>query len=153
MTLTLAGIKGRKAPECAGLDIPTKRSINLMILSFAQQLYLDFNDRELADLAKEANEKSVGATNYGDQSECDEMLRRIRACLKVLEQASDFAGVLQERAKLIGDTADFADLNDAVPMPETVATLYQIGTTGTVKESQADLLGQNFWGLANVLSR
>jgi hypothetical protein len=153
LTLSLAGIKGRKAPECEGLDIPTKRSVNLMILSFAQQLYLDFNDVELATLAKEASEKSVGAINYGDHEVCDGMLQRIRVCLQVLEKASDFAGVLQERAKLISEKSDFVDLTDAVPEPDSVSTLYQIGTTGTVKESKADLLGQNFWGLTNVLSR
>ena len=52
----------------------TKRSINLMILAFAQQLYLHFEEDDLAVMAKEASEKSVGAVNYGTKAECDLIL-------------------------------------------------------------------------------
>ena len=153
LTLTLAGVKGRKPPEHAGLDIPTKRSVNLMILSFAQQLYLDFADEELAVLAKEASDKSAGAINYGNQQECDDMLIRIRKRLQSMENSGDFAGVLQDRAKIIGSKAQFPDDLQAVPIASSVAVLYDIGSTGTVAEGKANLLGENYWGLLNVLSR
>ena len=47
-------IQHREPPDAQGLDIATKRMINFMILSFAQQMYLHFRDDGLAELAKEA---------------------------------------------------------------------------------------------------
>ena len=75
----LDDIRRREPPETLGLDIPTKRSINFMILAFAQQLYLMFDDDELASFVREANEKSPGAVKYGDHSDCEAILARI-AC-------------------------------------------------------------------------
>ncbi|NIQ93382.1 MAG: hypothetical protein GWN87_03620, partial [Desulfuromonadales bacterium] len=40
-------------PDTPGLDIPTKRLINFMILAFAQHLYLHFNEDQIAEMAKE----------------------------------------------------------------------------------------------------
>lgn len=149
----LVGIKNRKPPDHAGLDATTKRSINLMCLSFAQQLYADFADEELAVLAKEASEKSVGATNYGNREECDQLMERIVTRLEFMDEASDFAAVLQERAKLIGEKAQYHDDAAVVPAADSVKTLYRFSEDGSVAESEANLLGENYWGLANVLSR
>ncbi len=60
----LSEIKDRQPPDNQGLDIAAKRSINLMILSFAQQLYLHFDDTGIVGLVKEATQKSVGSINY-----------------------------------------------------------------------------------------
>ena len=59
----LLAIVDRPPPESKGLDVSNKRSINLMILAFAQQLYLQFGDNDFATLVKEASEKSVGSVN------------------------------------------------------------------------------------------
>ena len=67
----LSEIKDRQPPDNQGLDIAAKRSINLMILSFAQQLYLHFDDTGIVGLVKEATQKSVGSINYGSRHECD----------------------------------------------------------------------------------
>lgn len=150
---SLAEIQGRKPPDTAGLDIPTKRSINLMILSFAQQMFLHFSDDDLAALAKEASEKSVGAINYGDQRECEMLLDRIRKRIDMMEQAADFAGVLQKRAKLISEKALFKNDSDTIPVSGTVATLYMIDDNDLVKEAELNILGENYWDIGNVLSR
>ena len=60
LTQRLERIRNQKPPDSAGLDIPTKRSINLMILAFAQQLYIYFADDDLAEAVRESREKSVG---------------------------------------------------------------------------------------------
>jgi hypothetical protein len=153
LTQSLAEIRNRKPPDNAGLDSTTKRSINLMILSFAQQLFLQFEDDDLAKLAKEAHEKSVGAINYGDRNDCNQMLTRIEKRVQIVEQSTDFAGELQQRAKLIGDMALFRQDSDAVPIAGSVSRLIQIDSNGSVSESEANLLGENYWGISNILSR
>ena len=148
----LETVKNRKPPDNEGLDILTKRSINLMILAFAQQLYLHFTDDNLAKLVKEANEKSVGAINYGDQTECDQILERIKKCVEVMDTNSDFAGVLQQRAKLISEKATFPNDDDAVPVSTSVATLFSIDDE-SVNEGEVDILGENYWEISAILSR
>lgn len=61
--------------------------------------------------------------------------------------------VLKRRAALIKEQAAFQDNEDAVPIAGTVATVFAINSNGVVKKSDADLVGDNYWGIANVLSR
>lgn len=153
LAATLTEIKDRNPPDAAGLDISTKRSINLMILSFAQQLFLHFADDDLAALAKEANDKSVGAVNYGDEHECSSLLARIKRRVERMEQAADFAGILQQRAKLIGEAAMFRSDDDAVPVAASVAVVFNIDQNGLIKKSEINVLGENYWGIGKMLSR
>ena len=140
-------------PDHRGLDDATKRSINFMILSFAQQLYLIFSEDNLAALAKEASEKSVGAVNYGTKLECDEIVERIEKRWDSMESVTEFVDVLQKRAVLIAEHAVFRNDDDVVPAAGTVATVFAIDANGVVKEKDANLLGDNYFGIAKVLSR
>jgi hypothetical protein len=149
----LAVINDREPPKSEGLDISSKRSINLMIVAFAQQLYLQFADSDFATLVKDAGDKSVGSTNYGNQHECGRILERIEDRAAVMEQSTDFAGVLQKRVKLIGEKATFRNKSDVVPVAATVSTVFDIGESGMVSEREADLLGENYWRISKVLSR
>ena len=149
----LEEVRNRLPPDAAGLDVPVKRSINLMILAFAQQLFLHFSDDDLAVMAKESREKSVGAINYGDRRECDNLLTRILARVQNMEQTSDFAEVLQKRAQLLGKTALFRQDTDAVPTAGSVSTLFNIDKNGLIRESDGNLLGENYWGIGAILSR
>lgn len=146
-------VNSRTPPENQGLDVASKRSINLMILAFAQQLYLHFADDRLSALAKEASDKSVGAINYGSREECEALLQRVRKRREAMEQSSDFAAVLQKRARMIGERAQFRNDTDAVPIAGSVSTVFSIDQNGLVRESETNLLGENYWGISKVLSR
>lgn len=146
-------IRNKKPPDTQGLNIPVKRSINLMILAFTQQIYLHFDRKELAEIIKEAGEKSVGALSYGDRNDCMELLKKMDTCAEKMEQSADFAGVLQKRAKILGDRAKYQGSSDAVPVASSVATLIRIDDNGLVRESDLDILGKNYWGISQVLSR
>ncbi len=150
---SLEGIQNLEPPDHSGLDNATKRSINFMIMAFVQQLYLHFEDDNLATLAKEASEKSVGAINYGTKYECDEIIERIEKRWDSMESVMDFADVLQTRAKLIAEHAIFRGDEDVVPVPGSVATVFVIDANGVVKEKDANLLGDNYFGVSKVLSR
>lgn len=140
-------------PAHQGLDMAAKRSINFMILAFAQQLYLDYTANNLVGLAKESSEKSVGAINYGTKYECDQLLERLTRRREEVEQAGDFAELLKNRARMIARHALFRNDDDAVPVPGTVTTVFDIDTNGVVRQSDANLLGENYFGVAKVMSR
>ena len=146
-------IEDKEPPPHRGLDVAAKRSINFMILSFAQQLYLQYHENSLIDLAKEAGEKSVGAVNYGGKADCDEILERLASCDEEAGQGDSSSEILQKRAKLIAKEATFRRKDDVVPVSATVATVFDISANGVVSKIDANLLGENYFGLAKALSR
>lgn len=149
----LEEVQSRQAPDTEGLDVASKRSINFMILAFAQQIYLHFAEDNLAGLAKESGDKSVGAIKYGSKTDCDSILEMLQKRGGSMAKVQEFADVLKERAKLIAAKALFDGNDDAVPAPDTVATVFAIDADGRIRETDANLLGENYWGLANVVSR
>lgn len=140
-------------PDHQGLDLAAKRAINFMILSYAQQLYLHFIEDNLVGLAKEAGEKSVGAVNYGSKSDCDRLVERLEKRWDSMEGVTDHADVLQKRAKLIAEHALFRGEDDATPIPGSVATVFDIDANGVIRQQDANLLGDNYFGIARALSR
>lgn len=153
LTSVVAEIRDRQPPDNAGLDIATKRSINLMILAFAQQLYFQFADDELALQVRESREKSVGAVNYGTRSDCGQILDRAQEVEKLLDQSADYADVLRHRAKLISQKVEFQNSSDAVPLSGSVGTLYRIGDSGVVQEIEMNIMAENYWAISAAFSR
>ena len=149
----LGAIEQAEPPDPPGLGIAVKRSINFMIIAFAQHLYLQFRDRDLVAMVKESSEKSIGAINYGNKPDCDRLLERIVAQVDSMENASDYADILKRRAELIAEHAVFQADDDAVPVADTVATVFAINANGVLTKSDANLVGDNYWGIADVLSR
>jgi hypothetical protein len=146
-------IRNRQPPDTQGLNMPTKRSINLMIMAFVQQMYTHFDGEDLAELIREAGEKSVGAINYGDNRDCLQLLKRMQSATDKMEQNAEFANILQQRAKLIGENASYQQDTDAVPVATSVAILFKIDSNGVVRESDLDMLGSNLWGISQILTR
>jgi hypothetical protein len=146
-------IETRTPPDAEGLDTMAKRSINFMIIAYAQQLHIQIGDDAFVSLIKESSEKSVGSVVYGNESECEEILGRVRRCSQAMDSDTDFADILQKRAKLISENALYHKDDDAVPVPGSVATLYKLDGGGGVRESDANLLGENYWRIATMLSR
>lgn len=149
----LEEVDSRTPPDTTGLDIRAKRSINFIILAYTQHLYVQFADGALVGLIKEASEKSVGSVNYGSEKECAQLSLRVRECIDAVDGETDFADVLQKRARLISEKAQFYKDDDAVPVPGTVATLFKIDASGIVQESDVNFLDDNYWRIVTTLSR
>ena len=139
--------------ENPGLDVAAKRSINFMILAYAQQLFLHYMEDDLVSLAKEAGEKSVGAVNYGNKSDCDEILERLVNRREEVGKVEATTETLQKRAKLIAKDAVFRRDHDVVPTSASVSIVFDISDNGVISKLDANLLGENYFGLAKVLSR
>ncbi len=146
-------LQNQPPPETQGLDIAAKRMINFTILAFAQHLYLHFRQDGLVGMAKEASDKSVGAINYGGKKECERIVEMVNKQLGRLEKSKDFAAAVRQRAKLIAEKAIFNGDDDAVPVSGSVSTVFVIGKQGSVSEIDANLLGENYWNLAGIVSR
>jgi len=149
----LQALQAGSPPAQQGLDVAAKRSINFMILAFAQQLYILFADDGLAALARQSGEKSVGAVNYGSKEDCDRIIASIGRRWNAFDKVMEYADELQQRARLLSEKALFMKDDDTVPNAATVAYLIVFNSSGTVSQQSANLLGENYWDLSNVLSR
>jgi hypothetical protein len=54
---------------------------------------------------------------------------------------------------MIGEKAQFRNDTDPVPIAGSVSIVFNIDPNGLVRESEANLLGENYWGISKVLSR
>ena len=81
------------------------------------------------------------------------LLERIRLRAASFDNVTAVANILQRRAKLIAESAMFLGDNDTVPDIGTVSTVYAIDADGFVRKTDSNLLGQNYWGLADILTR
>lgn len=149
----LQQVKDRRPPETRGLDIPTKRSINNLIISYAQQLFLNLGGAEFSSLVKEAIDKSAGAVKYGSASDCEHLIKRVQRRVQAMDKGKDVAAVLQKRAQLIGANAKYRADEDAVPVASSVATVFEFDADGRVNDQRANLVGENYFGIARFLSR
>jgi len=150
---SLAEVRNRQPPDHQGLDIPAKRTINLMILAFAQQLYIHFLQAGIVDEVKRATEKSVGAINYGTRHECEQLLNQVTESKERMGQGTEFADILQKRARMLGEIARFSEDEEAVPVASTVSTVFDIDANGLVRESDVNIAGENYWGISKIFSR
>ena len=148
----IAAGEGDATPDPEGLSVDDKRSINFMILAYAQELYLEYADDDLSKLARDAHQKSVGAVNYGDKTDCGRILDALHKRVG-REVPSPSRETLKRRAKRLKDDANFRYAEDAVPIPASVATLYAFATDGTIRQQDLNVIGENYFGIADVLSR
>ena len=146
-------IRKREPPPAPGLDINAKRSINFMILAFAQDILLRFEDTNLAAMVRESSEKSPGAINYGSPADCTKLLRQVSAETRRLEEIADTPDALKARAARIAEHADFGADDDAVPVPGTVAAVFAFDAAGGVQTTDVNMLGQDYWRVTRVVSR
>ena len=149
----LASIDGKAPPPPDGLDVAAKRSINFMILSFMQQLYIDFRDDNLATFAKEASEKSVGAVNYGSKLDSDAIVERLAVRRKEVGRCEPDLAILKARARLIAADAEFRNDEETVPSSASVTTVFDIMPDDTISRTDVNLLGENYFKVGKVLSR
>jgi hypothetical protein len=148
----LLSLERGEPPDVQGLDVHAKRSINCMILSFAQQAFLHFREDGIAAMAREAAGKGAGAVRYGSKADCDQLLVAIRKLQDSMVRTSDCAELLQRRAKVIAERARFDGDNEAVFETASVGCVFDI-EADRIREVEANLLRDNYWGLASVLCR
>ena len=153
MLQNLHSVENMEPPSQRGLDIATKRSINIKILAFAQQLYLQFDDGNLLCLAKEATEKGVGTVKYGGKEDCAKILASLERRGRDDRLSASDADILKKRLRLIRQCTEYRDADDAVPVPASVAKVFAIDSAGEVTETDVDILGDNYFGIAKILSR
>ena len=139
-------------PEFAGLDVKAKRSINLTVIAYAQELYLHYEDQELAIKAREAIVRQVSDVRYGDKRDCRALSRFIEDRIKLFEADTNGQSRVQIRMHhLIGQTNYRSD-GDTVPVAETLETIMLLKPDGKVRgELRVNVLADEYWDIFAAL--
>ena len=70
-----------------------------------------------------------------------------------MEKATSYTEILQKRAQMIAEHASFGNDDNAVPVTTTIETTYAIDKNGVIMEYDINLMRENYFGIAKVLSR
>jgi hypothetical protein len=118
-----AAVNAEPWPEFSGLDVATKREINLTVIAAAQELYLFFSTGELSRKARDASVNAIQEMRYGSEDECKALIGKIREAVAALgpgrPQIADFAA----RVRSVTSEAQFRSARETVPMASSVARI------------------------------
>ena len=144
-----SAVQGEPWPEFTGLDLATKREINVAVIALAQQLYLHFQQGELAKLARDAAVRSVQDTNYGPEGECKLLIGRIQTAIASLGASASWNDELEARMKILGSEIRYRSERETVPMASSVsqiALLVKQGHTGARRlPIEVNVLADEYW--------
>jgi hypothetical protein len=155
-------IQGEPLPEPEGLSLDSRRLINTAIIALAQHLVVHFSEHDLALLAKTSTEKAVADMKFGDRSDCDRMVERIREKIEELKQQKTFADHVKRRTDLLLGEVKYRNETDSVPAVESVQLTPRMsagaqgdGPEMTRRASDAPLrvnvVADDYWDLLTVM--
>lgn len=151
-----AGVNAEPWPEFTGLDIATKREMNITLIAAAQELYLYFSTDELARKARDANVNAIQETGYGSEDECKLLIGKVRKAVAALGADRPTAAEIETRAKAIAADAQFRGPRESVPMASSVARIDMSvrpaeGRAPRRIPLEVNVLTDEYWDIYDVL--
>jgi len=113
-------IDGEPLPEPDGLSVESRRLINAALIALAQHLVVHFSEHDLASQARTAAQRAVADMKFGDRSDCDRMVDRIRERIEDLRQQKELAAQVKRRADHLVNQLQYQKDTDAVPASDSV---------------------------------
>jgi len=143
-------------PEVVGID--GKRFVNLSVIALAQELLLEFSEKDVAAHARDASLRQVNEASYGDIQTCRELSRLIEGVLRRVERMDELAGRVRRRAEYLRVIANYRRDSDTTPAPDGLSSipveLTRDGEPWPVKgsqEVQVNILADEYWDIHSVL--
>lgn len=153
----LERVRDREPPAFKGLSVAAMREINLQLIAFAQYLYINFSENDLAALARATQEKGPGESHYGTAQECLAMERPIRDAAAKLKKDDQRYERLKRRADFLRQHVQFTGNTDAIPEPHTLnrIALSVGGSSSDISAPSGELvvnvLEQGYWNVNELL--
>jgi hypothetical protein len=135
-----------------GPDLVSRRRINLLIIAYAQELYLFFHDRDIARLAREAAISQSNDIRYGSHRDCRAIQQEVAQRLNALDEDEGIKRRVDARSRLLRTQIDYRNDADAVPMAGSLGTLPLLDSSGKkCGEIGVNVLADEYWDLFAVL--
>jgi len=139
-------------PEFAGLDIEEKRSINLMVIAYAQELYLHYADQEISKKAREAYIRQLSDIRYGDKHDCRSISSHIEERIGLLEADRKMQDRNQVRAQHLASLVSYRNDNDTIPSAEVLDRIILLKADGKPCGSvNINVLADEYWDVFAAL--
>ena len=90
---------------------------------------------------------------HRDHAICVQILECLEKRREEINGRVESTELLQKRAQLLTESATFRRDDDTVPVPASIAAVIDIDSNGVASEIDANILGENFFGIAKYLSR
>jgi hypothetical protein len=142
----------QEAPEFAGLDVTAKRSINLTVIAYAQELFLHFADRKLAKHLREASIRQFIDVSYGSKRDCRALSKYTEDRMKLLAADSKLQSRVQIRVQRLPAEVHYRQDTDTVPVASTLNSIALLKPDGRQRgEVVINILGEEYWDVFSVL--
>ncbi len=138
--------------EFGGLDVAAKRRINLVVIAYAQQLVLFFQDHHLTKLAREASLNQVNDVQYGSRRDCRQIRQHLAERLRELPADKSLKQQVELRSRFLATQVEYRCDTDAVPMAASLGSLALLDAKGEkYNELSLNILADEYWDLFAVL--
>jgi hypothetical protein len=144
----------RPLPEFDGVELLQRKNINLLLIAYAQELYLIFCDSDLASLAREASLREFHDVEYGGKRASRDIRSRVNHLLREAHQDEGLVSRAERRARYLKTQVEYRNETDCVPMAVSLATLDLLDENGRCfNQININVLADEYWDLFAVLLR
>jgi hypothetical protein len=145
------------AGEFPGLNVETRRTINLAAIACAEVLCLRLARTSLVASARAAMSKRECGEYYGDLAACVSIMSDIVKARALLRQRGGLMTEVAQRAERLKSTAAYLGENETVPIPESCGVsegdILTHGSQGVSAAKLPNVLAEDTWDLFTVLLR
>lgn len=139
-------------PPFPGLSVAARRSVNLVLVAMAQELYLLFLPDRIAPLAREAQARAPADVSYGDRRDCRFLRRHVAERVQVLEADATLRTRAQARARRLRDQIEYRGERDTVPVAGMLDVIERFRGDGERSgKVDVNVLSEEYWDLFSVL--
>ena len=143
---------GQPDEEFGGLDVASRRRINLIVIAYAQELVLFFQDRDITKFAREASLGQVNDVQYGSNRDCRQIRQHLVQRLQELSADKSLKERIEMRSRFLRDEVQYRGDDDVVPMAGSLANLALLDAQGQkYNELSLNVLAEEYWDLFAVL--
>jgi hypothetical protein len=139
-------------PEYPGLAKSAKRSVNLVVIAYAQEFYLHLMDRDIAEQAREAEIRQVTDIRYGDKRDCRALSRFAAESLAALTADKNLQLRAQLRAQYLGKIITYRSEVDTIPASESLESIAVLKNNGSPRGTiVVNVLANEYWDIYESL--
>lgn len=152
-----AVLDNEPVPEFPGLSLESRRAINLAAIAYCEILCLRLAKTHLVTLAREATQRREVTDDYGEQHECEALMREIDNALVVIQNRANVAQDITARTERLKQAARYRSSTDTSPTADSLAfsegDVLANAPLGATAARMPNVLAEDTWDVYRILLR
>ncbi len=150
-----AVVESEPVPAFGGISGEGRRTVNIAVIAYAQELVAQLADGGLALLAKETTVKRVYDVQYGPRENCVSLMALVKAALAALATEQEDLKLLKARTDTLRAAVKYRSDADTVPQTDSIGLLPVSAAMVTDLEATGvtgiNVLVDDYWDLYKAL--